>query len=154
MKIRIVVKRPFGNIELEGESLDEIIEGLKEFPEWLDIIDKLILKAEPQGTPTVMEEMLSGLVVFSEEGPLIVLSREELSDKEAIGLLLYAMSSEALEPKKVGKLLELSGRPSTGFGARLSEMKREGLVVKENGSYRLSLIGKRWVEDLIKRLKG
>ncbi|RJS68164.1 hypothetical protein CW680_00155 [Candidatus Bathyarchaeota archaeon] len=48
MKVRVVVKRPFGNIELEGESLDEIVEGLQSFPEWLDVIDALHPKRKPQ----------------------------------------------------------------------------------------------------------
>lgn len=153
MKLRIVVKRPFGNIELEGKSIDEIVESLRAFPEWLDIIDKLVLKAALQEPSAEMEETLSGLVVFSKDGPLVSLSREEVSDKEAIALILYAQGSEKLEPKEVGRLLELSGRPSAGFGARLSEMRREGLVVKEDGSYKLSVIGKRWIEDMIKELK-
>ncbi len=153
MKIRVVIERPFGRVELEGGNLDEIIESLESFPEWLDIIDKLVLTAAPQEFPGE-REMLSGVISMSEEGPLITLPRGRLSDKEAIGLLLYAQDSKAVEPKRIGRLLELSGRPSSGFGARLSEMRREGLVVREDGAYRLSPVGKRWVEDLINRLKG
>ena len=154
MKIRVVIERPFGRVELEGGNLDEIIEELESFPEWLDIIDKLVLTAAPQEFPPGEREILSGIISRSEEGPLITLPRERLSDKEAIGLLLYAQDPKAIEPKRIGRLLELSGRPSSGFGARLSEMRREGLVVREDGAYRLSPVGKRWVEDLINRLKG
>lgn len=111
MKIRIVVKRPFGDIELEARSIDEVVESLKAFPEWLDIIDKLVLKAAPQEPSTETKEVLSGLVVFSNEGPLVTLPREKVTDKEAIGLILYALDFERLEPKEVGRLLELSGRP-------------------------------------------
>ena len=153
MKIRVVIKRPFGNIELEGESLDEIIEGLEAFPEWLDVIDKLVLGSTPEETPST-EDTLSKIIEYSNEGPLILLSRDRVSDKEAIGLILYASEPRLLEPKQIGRLLELSGRPSSGFGARLSEMRREGLVVRENGTYRLSVIGRKWVEELIKRLGG
>ena len=39
MKIRVVIKRPFGNIELEGESLDEIIEGLESEKEVIILTD-------------------------------------------------------------------------------------------------------------------
>ncbi len=152
MKIRIVIKRPFGNIEFEGNSLDEIVEELQSFPEWLDIIERLVLSAAPQEAQS-MEDSLSKIVVLSKEGPLVPLSREKISDKEAIGLILYAGEPRSFEPKEVGRLLELSGRPSSGFGARLSEMKREGLVIKENGAYRLSVIGRRWVKELIERLR-
>jgi len=153
LKVRVVVKRPFGNIEIEGRSLDEIIEGLEAFPEWLDVIDKLVLSAAPQEAHLGKEELLSGIITSLKDGPLLTLSRERLSDKEAIGLILYAQDPKMLEPKRISKLLGLSGRPSTGFGARLSEMRREGLAVKENGAYGLSVMGKRWVENLIKRLK-
>jgi len=153
MKVRVVVKRPFGNIELEGESLDEIVEGLQSFPEWLDVIDRLVLSATPQEEASSVEELLRGVVVTSKEGPLVTLPREKISDKEAIGLILYAGEPKAFEPKEVRRLLELSGRPSSGFGARLSEMRREGLVIKEDGAYRLSIIGRRWVEDLVKQLR-
>ncbi|HIE14999.1 TPA: hypothetical protein EYP70_06975 [Candidatus Bathyarchaeota archaeon] len=152
MKIRIVIKRPFGNIEFEGNNLDEIVEELQSFPEWLDIIDRLVLSATPQEVQNT-EDFLSKIMVLSKEGPLVPLSREKISDKEAIGLILYAGEPRSFEPKEVGRLLELSGRPSSGFGARLSEMKREGLVIKENGAYRLSVIGRRWVKELIERLR-
>jgi len=151
LKIRVVVKRPFGDIELEGENFDEIIENLEAFPEWLNVIDKLVLSATPQTSGE--EDLLSGIVTLSDEGPLITLPRERINDKEAIGLILYAQSQRMFEPKEIGRLLAISGRPSTGFGTRLSEMRREGLVAKEDGAYRLSVIGKRWIEDLIKRWK-
>ncbi|KPV65577.1 MAG: hypothetical protein AOA65_0008 [Candidatus Bathyarchaeota archaeon BA1] len=151
MKIRVVIKRPFGDVELEGDSLDELIEGLQAFPDWLAVIDKLIISPEmPAGT----QERLTGLIEFSKDGPLVIVPREKISDKEAIGLLLYAQDPEGLEPKEVGRLLDLSGRPSMGFGSRLSEIRREGLVIKEDNLYRLSAAGRKWTEDLVSRLRG
>jgi len=154
LKIRVIVKRPFGNAEIEGDTIDETVESLETFPDWLDVIDKLVLSAAPQETFSIKEDLLSGIVTSSEEGPVLVLARGELNDKEAIGLILYAQDPVPIEPKKIGRLLTLSGRPSAGFGTRLSEMRREGLTVKEGGGYRLSAIGKKWVEDLIRRFKG
>ncbi|HYB92633.1 MAG TPA: hypothetical protein VED00_00600, partial [archaeon] len=78
---------------------------------------------------------------------------ESISDKEALGLLLYAHDPNPVEPKELGRILELGGRHSPGFGARLSEMRLEGLIVKEEKAYRLSVNGKKWVEDIITRLK-
>jgi len=151
MKVRVVIRRPFGNIEIEGDSIDEIVEGLQSFPEWLDVIDRLILTATPQEEMT-SEDRLSGIVTMSKDGPLVTLPRERISDKEAIGLILYAGEPRSFEPREIGKLLERSGRPSVGFGARLSEMRREGLIIRENGTYRLSVIGKRWIENVLDRL--
>ena len=42
MKVTVIVRRPYGNVEIEGDSLDEVVEGLETFPEWLAVIDKLI----------------------------------------------------------------------------------------------------------------
>jgi len=84
----------------------------------------------------------------------LTVAQERVSDKEAIGLLLYAAGTRLLEPKGVGNLLELSGRPCPGLGARLSELRREGLLVKDGAAYRLSAAGKEWVEKLAARLRG
>jgi hypothetical protein len=149
MKIRVVIKRSFGDIELEGDSLDEIIEHLQSVPDWLTIVDKMILG--PELAPKE-RSLLLGLVEFSQEGPLLIAPRESLSDKEALGLLLYARDPDPVEPKELGRLLSLSGRPSAGFGARLSEMRREGLVLKEGEAYRLSVNGRKWIEDVAVKL--
>ncbi len=149
MKIRVIVKRPYGDVEVEGESLDEVVEGLETFPDWLVVIDKLVT-----GLETADKGPLFGLVEFSSEGPLITVPKERVSDRESIGLLLYAKDPEALEPKELGRLLNLSGRPSAGFGSRLSEMRREGHAVKEGNAYRLSVAGKRWIEEVVSRLRA
>ena len=58
MKIRVTVKRPYGNIEVEGESLDEVVRGLEVFPEWLVVIDKLMSSTETDGE----QEQLKGII--------------------------------------------------------------------------------------------
>ena len=152
MKIRVVIKRPFGDLEIEGESLDELIASLETFPEWLATIDRLVIG--PELAPSETKMALSGLVEFSSEGPLIIVPRDKLSDKEAICLLLYAQDPSVVEPKEVSRLLGLSGRPSIGFGSRMSELRREGLALREGEGYRLTVLGKKWVDDLISRIKG
>ena len=42
MKVTVVIKRPYGNVEVEGDTLDEIVEGLATFPVWLAVIDRMI----------------------------------------------------------------------------------------------------------------
>ena len=56
MKVRVIVSRPYGSIEVEGETLDEMVEGLETFPEWLAVIDKFI--AIPEVQPTKEENPL------------------------------------------------------------------------------------------------
>ncbi|MFQ6076908.1 MAG: hypothetical protein ACE5Z5_12410, partial [Candidatus Bathyarchaeia archaeon] len=141
-------------IEVEGDSLDEVVEGLETFPEWLAIIDNLVTGLE--GAPSAEEERpLEGIVELSSDGPLITVPRDRLTDREAIAILLYANDPEPLEPKDIGRLLRLSGRPSAGYGSRLSEMRREGYIIRDGGAYRLSAAGKRWAEEeVVSKLKG
>lgn len=150
MKIRIIVNRPYGNIAIEAESLDEIVKGLETFPEWLVIIDKLISTPETE----IEEEKLMGIIEFSSEGPQLIVPKDRVSSKEAIGLVLYAEDPKSLEPKEIGQLLSVSGHSSAGYGSRISEMRREGNIIKEGGGYRLSVAGKKWIEGLISKLKS
>ena len=150
MKVRVIVTRPYGNIQVEGESLDEVVEGLETFPEWLAVIDRLISIPE---VPTTEENPLEGIIELTSEGSQLVISKDKVNTKEAISLLLYAQDPTPIEPKQIGRLLNLSGHSSPGFGSRLSEMRREGIIVREGQGYRISTVGKKTVEDLIKRLK-
>ena len=148
MKVRVTVNRPYGNIEFEGESLDEVVQTLEAFPEWLDVIDRLI----PTTTEEEAQNILEGIVEMTSEGPQLVVAKDRISSKDAISLLLYAKDPEPMEPKGIGRLLSLSGHGSAGFGSRLSEMRREGMVLKEGQGYRLSSAGKMSVEELLQKL--
>ena len=102
LKVKLVVKRPYGDVILEGDSFDELIENLKALPEWLGIMDGLIFKSE---TPTAKKEALKGLVEYTGDGPVVAAPREKLSDKEAICLVLYSSEPTLLQPKEVSSLL-------------------------------------------------
>ena len=151
MKYRIVVDRPFGRIELEAESLEEILDQLRSFPEWMTVIDQTIIERALSPEP---REELMGIVEFTVDGPAIIVPPEKLNSKEAIGLLLYASGPEGLEPKEVSRLLTISGMGMVGYAARMSEMKREGLLLKEGDTYRLSVRGRSWGEEIVSRLRG
>ena len=150
MKIRVTVHRPYGNIEVEGETLDEVVEALEGFPEWLDVIDRLVPTGTTEEEKTI--NVLEGVVETTSEGPQIVVAKDRISSKEAISIILYAKDPEPIEPKEIGRLLSLSGHGSAGFGSRLSEMRREGTLLKEGQGYRLSGAGKRSVEELLEKL--
>jgi hypothetical protein len=151
MKVKVTVRRPYGDIEVEGESLDEVVEGLQTFPEWLAVIDGLVPSLEGEKAATTA---LEGVVETTPEGPQLTVAKDRISNKEAIGLLLYAKDPEPLEPREIGRLLNLSGHGSSGFGSRLSEMRREGTLLKEGEGYRLSATGRRLVEELAGKLRG
>jgi hypothetical protein len=151
MKYRIVIDRPFGRIELEAERLEELLKELQSFPEWMNVIDQSIL--ERALAPEQKEELM-GIVESTVDGPAIIVPPEKLTSKEAIGMLLYASGPDGLEPKEVSRLLSLSGMSMAGYAARMSEMKREGVLLKEGDMYRLSVRGRSWVEAVVSRLRG
>ena len=149
MKVRVTIRRPYGNLEFEGDTLDEVVQALEAFPEWSTVIDRLI------PSPTEEEEakdILENIVEMTSEGPQLVVAKDRISNKEAICIILYAQDPEPVEPKGIGRLLKLSGHGSSGYGSRLSEMRREGALLKEGQGYRLSGAGKRMVEELLHKL--
>jgi hypothetical protein len=150
LKVRLVLHRSYGDIELEGDSFDEIIERIKEFPEWLEVIDTMI---STQSTSVGEKDILSGLVQITTEGPVLTVTRDKLTDREAVAILLYAMEPQGLRPKELSRLLSLSGFLSVGFASRLSELKREGLAYREGDTYKLTVAGKQWVETKTKSMK-
>jgi len=150
LKVRVVLHRSYGDIELEAETFDEIIEKIKEFPEWLEVIDSMVTT---QATAVGEKELLSGIVQTTADGPVITIPRDRLTDREAVGILLYAMDPEGLRPREMSRLLSLSGFLSVGFASRLSELKREGFAYKEGDIYLLTVAGKSWVEGLVKSIK-
>ena len=150
MKVRVVLHRSYGDVELEAETFDEIIEKIKEFPEWLEVIDSMVTA---QATAVSEKDILSGIVQTTADGPVITVPRDRLTDREAVGILLYAMDPEGLRPREMSRLLSLSGFLSVGFASRLSELKREGFAYKEGDIYLLTVAGKSWVEGLVKSIK-
>jgi len=150
LKVRVVLHRSYGDIELEAETFDEIIEKIKEFPEWLEVIDSMVTA---QATAVSEKSLLSGIVQTTADGPVITVARDRLTDREAVGILLYAMDPEGLRPREMSRLLSLSGFLSVGFASRLSELKREGLAYKEGDIYLLTVAGKSWVEGMVKSIK-
>jgi len=151
VKVRLRLKREYGDIELEGESFDELVEKVREFPEWLEVIDSMVAA---RASRVAEKELLEGIVQYTVEGPAVTVSREKLKDREAVGLILYALDPQGGRPRDISRLLSLSGFLSVGFASRLSELRREGLAYKEGDLYRLSVTGKKWVEDLVSSMKG
>ena len=50
MKVKVSISRPYGSIEVEGESLNEIIKELKQIPERIDVIDGLVCRPPPKAS--------------------------------------------------------------------------------------------------------
>jgi hypothetical protein len=152
-KVKVRIKASFGEIVVEGESPQEVLKMLENFPE--DFMEKTAGLVQTKLTPTT-EIQLKGMVEFTTEGPVIVTS-ERLTHYEAIGLVLYASEGKKNTSAQVKRLLESSGIKSM-VPARLNEMTKRGQVFKPDPGrpeFKLTVQGERWVEDeVLARLRG
>ena len=153
VKIRARVKTGFGEIEVEGDSAQDLLDALKAVtPEFVGEVSGLISsKVVAPGRAG-----LEGVVELTTEGP-VVTTREKLSHYEAIGLILFASERRTSTASKVGDLLKSSGIKSM-VPARLNEMTKRGLVFKPDPArpeFKLTMQGEKWIEDeVLTRLKG
>jgi hypothetical protein len=151
-KIETRIKTPFGEIVLEGENPQEILDMMSIFPE--DFMEKLSNFVSSRVIPSGAQ--LKGIIESTTEGPVIV-ARENLTHYEAIGLTLYASEEKKSTATHITKLLESSGIKCM-VPARLNEMTKRGQVFKPDPNrpeFKLTMQGERWVEDdVLARLRG
>lgn len=146
------VKTSFGEVTIEGDTPQEVLNMLESIPEnFLDKISEVVKsKLVPAGA------QLKGIVEPTTEGPVIV-TRENLTHYEAVGLILYASDDRKNTAAQVQKLLESSGIKSM-VPARLNEMTKRGQVFKPDPAkpeFKLTIQGEKWVEnEVISKLKG
>jgi hypothetical protein len=144
-KLKINVKTDFCYIEVSGESPKELIEGLS----WLDSDFLSEIKGRINEIESFQDkDALANIVRVGKDGPIIV-TLEEISHYEAIGLILYAMSKEGAKTGEVRKRLAESGKDVT-VAARLHEMGKRGHVFQPLGKgteYKLTALGNKWIEE-------
>ena len=144
-RLKVRVKTSYGEIEVSGESPGEVMEGLG----WLtsEFVAGVSGKVSEMAAAEA-EDNLKGIVRVGRDGPTIV-TREELSHYESIGLILYAMRDHEATGKAIRDRLASSGKSIT-TPARLHEMRRRGHVFQPDGKgseYRLTERGVKWVEE-------
>jgi hypothetical protein len=146
------IKTPFGEVVIEGENPQEILDMLGVIPE--NFVEKLNDFVSNKLTPSGAQ--LKGIVEPTTEGPVIV-TRESLTHYEAVGLVLYASQDRKNTAAQVTKLLESSGIKSM-VPARLNEMTKRGQVFKPDPNkpeFKLTIQGEKWVEEeVLKKLRG
>ncbi|MCW3999135.1 MAG: hypothetical protein NWE93_02725 [Candidatus Bathyarchaeota archaeon] len=146
------VKTAFGEVVIQADTPKEILEVLAEMPE--DFVEKLSDFVVNRLTPSGAQ--LKGIVEATTEGPVIV-TRENLTHYESVGLVLYASGDKRNTAAQVQKLLESSGI-KVMVPARLNEMTKRGQVFKPDPSkpdFKLTLQGEKWVEDeVLSKLRG
>jgi len=152
-KIRVQIRAPFGEIVLEGESAQEILETLRTMPaQFMSEISSLV---STKFAPPIKAQ-LEGIVELTTEGPVIT-TREKLTHYEAIGLILYASEEKVSTATQISQLLSSTGIKSM-VPARLNEMTKRGLVFKPDPvrpEFKLTVQGERWIdEEVLARLRG
>jgi hypothetical protein len=151
-KIEVRMKTSFGEVVVEGENAQEILELLSSFPE--DFMEKVGNFVSSRIVPSGAQ--LKGIVESTTEGPVII-ARENLTHYEAIGLTLYASDEKKSTAAHIQKLLESSGIKCM-VPARLNEMTKRGQVFKPDPNkpeFKLTMQGERWIQDdVLARLRG
>jgi hypothetical protein len=152
-KIRVRVKAPFGEIVVEGESVQEILKTLKTMsPQFVNEVGSLI---STNLTPS-LKTQLEGIIELTTEGPIIT-AREKLTHYESISLILFASEQHLSTASQIKRLLASSGIRSM-VPARLNEMTKRGIVFKPDPTrpeFKLTTQGERWVEEeVLAKLRG
>ena len=151
-QIKARIKTPFGEVVIEGETPQEILSLLESIPE--NFVEKLTDFVSNRLIPSGAQ--LKGIVELTTEGPVIV-TRENLTHYEAVGLVLYASDEKKNTAAQIQKLLESSGIKSM-VPARLNEMTKRGQVFKPDPNkpeFKLTIQGEKWVEEeVLSKLRG
>ena len=152
-KIQVRIKAPFGEIVIEADNPQEVLETLRGMPpQFMGEIGGLIsTKLAPP-----IKAQLEGIVEFTTEGPIIT-ARKKLTHYEAIGLVLYASEEKRYTVAQITRLLEASGIKAMVPG-RLNEMTKRGMVFKPNPAkpeWQLTTKGEKWIEEeVLAKLKS
>ncbi|MGO8807099.1 MAG: hypothetical protein ACLQO7_10950 [Candidatus Bathyarchaeia archaeon] len=151
-RIEAKIKTPFGEVIIEGENPQEILDMLGLIPE--NFVEKLSDFVSDRLTPSGAQ--LKGIIEATTEGPVIV-TRENLTHYEAVGLVMYASTERKNTAAQIQRLLESSGIKSM-VPARLNEMTKRGQVFKPDPNkpdFKLTIQGEKWVEDeVLTKLRG
>lgn len=159
-RLKFRIRKGDLEVELEGD-FEYVRQQYEGFLEKLDLQGGSILSS---GSPSVVwaqpsttQDPLDGILQFSGEGrPHLTVPADSVSAKEALSLVLFATHPKPLGDDELSSLLGASWKTTSGaiVRARASELKREGKLIAERGSYMLSGAGIQWVKgDLIPNLR-
>jgi hypothetical protein len=149
-RLRFRLRRGNFEVELEGEY--EYVKG--KFEE--------LMQSQPAagfGTQTLVDQSsqmftpgdeLTGILETTPEGKLhFTIPFDKISAKEAIGLILYGSNPTSIEDAKLIEFLGTSWKAvkDNVVRARVSELRKEGKLIAEQGRYTLSGAGIQWISQ-------
>jgi hypothetical protein len=105
----------------------------------------------------IPSEELAGILETTPEGKLhFTIPFDKISAKEAIGLILYSSNPTPIEDAKLIELLGTSWKAvkDNVVRARVSELRKEGKLIAEQGRYSLSGAGLQWIgQEVVPKLR-
>ncbi len=148
-RLRFRLRR--GNFEVELEGDFEYVRG--KFEELLQSQPTALAMSQLSGGDQSVEsvvpgEELAGILETTPDGKLhFTIPFDRISAKEAIGLILYSSNPAPLEDAKLIELLGTSWKAvkDNVVRARVSELRKEGKLIAEQGHYSLSGAGLQWI---------
>jgi len=143
--ITLTVRTPFGEIQVSGETGQEILDALKMLDQGfvVEVNEKV-----SQLLATQTKDILKGVVEVGRDGPVIV-TKKKISHYAAIGLILYCIQDHQASSREITRRLTASGKKVT-VPARLHEMRKRGHIFKPVDRapyYKLSTKGVKWIEE-------
>jgi len=154
-RLRFRLRRGNFEVELEGEYeyVKDKFEELMKSPS--------TIQGPPQGTDTLTDfvpgEELVGILEKTSEGKLhFTIPFDRISAKEAIGLILYSANPSSLADANLIELLGTSWKAvkDNVVRARVSELRKEGKLIAEQGRYSLSGAGLQWIsQEVLPKIK-
>ena len=158
-RLKFRIRKGDLEVELEGD-FEYVRQQYEGFSEKLDLQRGSVPSAASPNvgsTQPSTQDPLEGILQFSGEGrPHLTVPADSVSAKEALSLVLYATHPKPLGDDELSNLLGASWKTTSGaiVRARASELKREGKLIAERGSYMLSGAGIQWVKtDLLPNLR-
>ena len=149
-----------GNFEVELEGDYEYVKG--KFEELMQSQPTPALagqgsSGDQSAITYVPGEELTGILETTPEGKLhFTIPFDKISAKEAIGLILYGNNPNPVEDAKLIELLGTSWKAvkDNVVRARVSELRKEGKLIAEQGRYSLSGAGLQWItQDVLPKVK-
>lgn len=148
-RLRFRLRRGNFEVELEGEF--DYVRG--KFEELMKTQPTTVGTAQSVGGDQSLKafvpgEELAGILETSPDGKLhFTIPFDRISAKEAIGLILYSANPSPMEDARLIELLGTSWKAvkDNVVRARVSELRKEGKLIAEQGRYNLSGAGLQWV---------
>ncbi len=148
-RLRFRLRRGNFEVELEGEF--DYVRG--KFEELMKTQPATVATAQSVGGDQSLEafvagEELAGILETTPDGKLhFTIPFDRISAKEAIGLILYSANPSPMEDARLIELLGTSWKAvkDNVVRARVSELRKEGKLIAEQGRYNLSGAGLQWV---------